>query len=62
MGRSDRGGSQEEEEGTLQVSMFHNVTKIPRKPGYHREKFKLSNGNGSLFKFMENSLFTSLGQ
>ena len=49
---------------TRQASGFHNTTKIPRKAGGregHREKFKLSNGCGSLHKFMENSLFTPSG-
>lgn len=50
---------------TLQASGFHNTTKIPRKAGGsegHREKFGLSNGCGSLHKFMENPLFTPLVQ
>lgn len=49
---------------TLQASGFHNMTKIPRKAGGgvgHREKLKLSNGCGSLHKFMENPLFTPSG-
>lgn len=59
----DGRGTKRKRKETLQVSMFHNITKIPRKPveGRHTEEFKLSNGCGSLLKFMENSSFIPFG-
>lgn len=59
----DGWGTKRKRKETLQVSMFHNITKIPRKPveGRHTEEFRLSNGCGSLLKFMENSSFVPFG-
>lgn len=57
----DGWGAKRKRKETLQVSAFHNISKIPRKLGgwgVHTEKFKLSNGCGSLLKFMEKILLS----
>ena len=59
-------GSKEEEKGdaaSFGVSQHHKNTQKAGggAEGGHREKFKLSNGCGSLHKFMENPLFTLSG-
>lgn len=61
--KKDGWGAKRKRKETLQVSTFHNITKIPRKlvKGGH-EEFKLSNGYGSLLRFMENSPLHPLAQ